>query len=255
MFSEITELLTEEILQGVIDAGIFEKSIPVEDLVIDFVYQAECRPKLKGPFDPHAFGVPTIALRKDGTMCVIDGQRRIGLAKRSGITHVQGLIIDSPNVEFEAALFIKLNCHIKNKPNAILKSNIAAKHPDALLLKKIIEEAGFELNLHASTSSWPNIAAIKPLEIMFKRSPQHLRYVLELLKEFWHGDDRALYGNFLRGFSSFVWKCYQQPAWTHAGVKKKISCLTPCKDKRESILTYDLIEAYNKGRSVNRLSH
>jgi len=94
-----------------------------------------------------ACGAIHVAMRKDGSHFVFDGQHRVMAArKRSDISTLDCLVFDIEEIVHEASGFLQTNTN--RKPITILdrfKAMIMCKDPDALAVSELIEELDLKI--------------------------------------------------------------------------------------------------------------
>ena len=124
--------------------------IPVEKLKIDIRVQRELQEthvtKLLGKFDPSAFGRLSVNLREDGFYYVSDGQHRLEIAKRLGLSEVPCVVNRLESLRDEGRSFIKINQN-SAKVSGIDKYRIgvSSEVEEYLRVKECVDYAGLRI--------------------------------------------------------------------------------------------------------------
>ena len=143
------------------------------------------------------FGPPTVAVRADGTMWIIDGQQRTAAAALVGIKEIPVKIVRPSSVQEEADLYTRLNVGAK-KLNAtqLYRGCLGYGEPIAMEIQKVLDEVGLD-GPNGSKSRrvqaiggmrnffGPRLAKIdsKPLQWELEEGADHLRWSLTLLAD------------------------------------------------------------------------
>lgn len=180
--------------------------VPVNKLVIDGRYQrplSESRvKKMVANFNERLLGTIEVSARPDGTFANFDGQHRGELAERMGITHLRANIHYGLSSEDEATLFVSTQQSRKNvSPAETFKANVFSGDAESITINKIIEGTGF-CALDAPGSD--NIRAVVTVISAYrKHGADNLRGTLNLIRELWHGEKKALDASFISAVSEF----------------------------------------------------
>ena len=124
--------------------------IPIEKLKIDMRVQRELQEthvtKLLGKFDPSAFGRLSVNLREDGFYYVSDGQHRLEIAKRLGLSEVPCVVNRLESLRDEGRSFIKINQN-SAKVSGIDKYRIgvSSEVEEYLRVKECVDYAGLRI--------------------------------------------------------------------------------------------------------------
>lgn len=173
------------------------------------------------------FGFVTVGMRQDQSNWIIDGQQRTLAAVKMGELMVPCRVIPSTGPTFEAEIFRGLNKRHGMSTGTILRAELCARNPEALNMQKILYKNGFKFSFHGGGTQWPNIGAIAAVRSCYKRSSKHLDYVLSLIVRMWDGETAAISGDFIRGFSLFVYTYSDHHAWNEKTVLVKIGRYSP----------------------------
>jgi len=155
--------------------------IPYEALMVDHDYQ---RPvpwpfvrKHAATFDPTLVGTIDVAQRRRGAVyAIMDGQLRYEMCRLVGKKAIWCSVYSGMDKQQEARFFLHKNRDKKAiHPFYTFRARIAAGDPDALAIKEIVEEYGYEVTWQAAKPDSPqNISAIAALEEAFNRRSDEL---------------------------------------------------------------------------------
>ncbi len=179
--------------------------INIDQLQVDKENYQRTKEPPKGPFNWDLFDPPSVGVRLDGTMWIIDGARRTELAQRSGVKYIPCNVRVSTGYEFEAGIFSDKSMSVASiTPTNRLKAELSAGRFDAIDMNSIIQSFGFEFHTHGGGCTWPKVSAVSAIRALYKVSPTHLRACCRYVKQVWPEDNVALKGYFLRGLSAFL---------------------------------------------------
>lgn len=101
--------------------------------------------KILKKFDPQAFGRLTVSKREDGFYYCSDGQHRLNVARRLGLSEVPCIVVNSHSIVDEGENFIKVN-EVSAKVSALDKYRIGVTVGNAewLRVKECLDYAGVE---------------------------------------------------------------------------------------------------------------
>lgn len=189
--------------------------VALADLFIDEYqrrWSQEQSDRIAREFSMEAFGNLHVVKRGEHSYEVIDGQHRLMALRRMGYDLVKTKVICqvfeatgdyAPNAP---AIFVGLNTNRRPlKPVERLVARIHAKEPQALTLKKLVDEVGLEL--WAGTGRVPegHIGAIATLEGLMKRDGYDAtKDLLDRIKSYWGGDPRAWKQPIIVGLRHFL---------------------------------------------------
>lgn len=145
------------------------KSIHKDLLDVDHRYQRYLNNdkslEIASKFSWIAFGSLVVARRKDGSLFVIDGQHRLGAArKRADVTHVPCIVYDAPEVTDEAGGFLDINTG-RRLPSAFDQHRALVMRGDeaALLIEKLARDHGFDISNNSSPGKLRCLATCRRL--------------------------------------------------------------------------------------------
>jgi hypothetical protein len=133
----------------IVDERPVAAEVPIGQLHIDHSYQA-MSPRNPGlvkeiaqNFDMALFGRLRVARRANGALFVFDGRHRLEGAVEAGETKLPCDIYDVPDRKREIELFVNCNTRLRKVPQGMLfMAEVAAGHPDAVDLSRLVNEAG-----------------------------------------------------------------------------------------------------------------
>lgn len=97
-----------------------------------------------------------VVRRDDGHLWVVDGQHRLaGARARGDIPHLPCVITRQPSIEAESAMFVALNTRRSQlKQGDIFHAACASGNDEALLVARLVEQAGLSFARHNTTNRW-----------------------------------------------------------------------------------------------------
>lgn len=169
------------------------KSLPLASLCTTNEYQRAYKSGkeklLAEGFDESACQQILISARENGSLVIIDGRHTVAAAMRRGIKSLNCKVVHGLSIEEEARLFRLRNTLRANpKQIEIFFSRLVEREPVALQLKALVESCGFKIS--KSSGVVCNSKAVSTLEGIFRKSPDRLRQVLEIIYKIWP-EDRA----------------------------------------------------------------
>lgn len=167
--------------------GVFER-IPKGELKVDSNYQRGASNKrvneIASNFSWAAFGVILVARRRDGELCVFDGQHRaLAAVKRDDVDRLPCLVFEFDELTEEAQAFVLANtCRGPVRALARFKARLQAEDNDALAIREVVEACGYTIP-EKPTGRKGELACIGAVEEVAKRGASHLFRVLSLCAE------------------------------------------------------------------------
>lgn len=210
-----------------IDAPTEHATIPLERLIVDPRYQRTLEQprvdRMAANFDFHLLGTLEVSDRENGTFAVFDGQHRRAVAQTIGLGFLPANIHRGLTPEQEADLFVRLQKERKAiKPVAAFRAALFAKDEQAIAVNAIVEKCGFVVK---DVPGHDNVRPIKTvLRVYNWYGPEVLERTLNLIREIWYGDDKALSTNFIGAMGRFV-SVYGDKIGE--AQKKRLATLTP----------------------------
>lgn len=192
----------------------FMRPVPVAVIRIDPGYQRDLKQSFiadAGDYDPNLAGTVILSSRAGGPYC-IDGHHRVGIARASGVTHVNAFVIDDLSKADEARLFVRLQRMRRALSSFdLFRGDSAAGDPDTLAMIRIVNNAGFRLVAKAGGGP-TSITAIDSVRYIHRYGGDDLlSRTLAMVKEMWLGEPKALSGPVLKGLALFLQSAGQQP--------------------------------------------
>lgn len=217
-------------LGGKLIAKAVLRQIPVDVVKIDSAYQRDVSThwvQAHLPFNEEQAGAIVVSSRAGGPYC-IDGGHRLALAKESGVEKINAFVIDGLSQQDEARLFVLYQRERRNlTSHALFRADVVRGDADTLAMVRIVNNAGFHL---AKNSGDFNITAIDAVRSIQKNGGDDLLIrTLELVKQIWLGEEKALSGQVLRGLSLFLQSAGSDPAFQRDRLEKVMHAHAPTK--------------------------
>jgi len=186
--------------------------VALSALRVDHRYQRATRKRrvamIAANFDPDAFGVIHVVLRKDGTFWIIDGQHRVEAVRSLGEswknTSVPALVYSDLSLKDEAWLFMHLNDAVSVHPFDKFKAARESGDPTACAIANISEGAGFPINGKKTDCITCVVALRKVYGGMKWTGPATLRKTLDVLAKAWGTEKPYPSGEIVVGLGMFL---------------------------------------------------
>jgi hypothetical protein len=156
-------------------------------------------------FHPEAVGVIPISRRADGSLWVMDGQRRCYVSAKLGRSVTLAAIYSGLTPDEEADLYYRLNFD-RLRPNCWNSFGVRySRDPVIRAITALVGEYGFRTG--SADRSLTSIAAVGALEHIYNYpgGPAILRRTLQWIKDLWPNDVLARDGTFLTGLALFIY--------------------------------------------------
>lgn len=180
--------------------------VAVERLSIDHDYQRPLTTfvdRIAARYDPALVGCLIVSEREDGTIVIVDGQTRWEAMCRNLEQHAPCLVYMGLSKAQEAQLFSDLQTQRRGMATYLrFRAALVAGQEEAVAIAQIVTDGGFELS---TTETATTVKAIAALESIYRRDPQLLVLVLELVRAAWP-DEAIPYrtsAEILRGIALF----------------------------------------------------
>lgn len=145
------------------------ENVKVEDLKVDRAYQRELSIPLvetiKNNWDEVASELILVSRREDG-LYIINGQHRTAAARLLGLKKVPARVIEGLTHEQEAALRLKTNVRLTDRPLERFRAQVAAGDEQSIMIEKILNSFGTQVNLTPSQDEGVN--AISTVETLYE---------------------------------------------------------------------------------------
>lgn len=248
------------------------RSILWTNLNIDSSYQRNLSPakvnSIARVFDPDAFGRIVVGERSDGTFWVIDGQHRWRAMQQLGWTDqfVPCHLIKGTTPEEEAKLFDLFNGN-RGMPRISdrFKARLRTNDPDALRIKAITNEVGFDIHFGKGTVPKGHIAAVSALvKVHQQGKPGDLYRVLTICREAWGDDSAGTTGDIIQAVHRFASRYREQFDMTYLIERLKGTSPAALTNRGRQIaevmgttasigISRALLAMYNRNKKVGRL--
>lgn len=217
---------------GEVVAKGFMRPVPVAVIKIDPGYQRDLKQSFiadAGQFDPQLAGTVILSSRLGGPFC-IDGHHRVGIARASGITHVNAFVIDDLTKADEARLFVRLQRMRRALSSYdLFRGESVSGDPETLAMIRIVNNAGFRLVPKAGGSPTA-ITAIDSIRYIHRYGGDDLlSRTLGMVKELWFDEPKALSGPVLKGLALFLQSAGQQPNFERDRLARVMHAYGPMK--------------------------
>lgn len=146
------------------------ENVKVEDLKVDRSYQRELSIPLvetiKNNWDEVASELVLVSRREDGSLHIINGQHRTAAARLLNLKKIPARVIDGLTVEQEAALRLKTNVRLTDRPLERFRAQVAAGDEQSIAIVNILEKFDTQVNLTPSQEE--GINAISTVETLYE---------------------------------------------------------------------------------------
>lgn len=208
--------------------------------------------KMMLKFDESLLGA-VIVSHRDGKYYVVDGQHRIVLCRKKGVTHIMAVVLEGLTLQEEAAYFNRYNGargerKILNK-ETIFNADVISGDDVSIDIKKIVESVGFKLGKGKSTNTICSYETIK--RIYEKEGSGHFTRVMKMLADIWNGDADSLNRYIISGVSEFLKTYSSEPNYSDSRFIKQLSKVEPSLIVRE--MRSDISSNVNKVRILNTM--
>lgn len=146
-----------------------------------------------------------VSLREDGTLWIIDGQHRVGAAKKVLLKTILAWVYVGLSLKEEAALFAELNTQRKSPTSrAVFNALLCADQEPYISIHQTVREAGLTLSLTNTKGSHSIVCIGTVVSIWRSGGKERLSRVLNIAKAAWPSDDRAFDSYILAGLSHLI---------------------------------------------------
>lgn len=250
-----------------LDRRTFAEYVPISSLFVDLyqrpVKEGRINRTLREGFDADKLGCIMLSLREDGRYAILDGNHRVQMARKVGITALFARIFINLSYEQEAAYFRAFNT--VNLPTAMdrFRARVEEREPEALEMVAILEQHGMRVAFHGEAVG--AVGAVAALDRLYiDLGPQGYYDVVNLIHRAWGNERRAWIGPMIDGVRQF-WIRYREEA-DIARLEDRLKLVHPEDILRNasvglvkrgsagSRIGRQIAEAYNQGLRNRRLS-
>ena len=229
------------------------RNVVIEALNIDTSYQR--RPaRLRGEFNPVLGMGILVGERRNGQLYIVDGQRRVDLARRSGLTTLGVNVFRSEGVEHEARMFLAANNQRSQTGNQIVKARLAACDQDVVDMKAAIEAEGFTMFIGTGGNRVPRrISSVTTMLRLFEANRELFSETLRFINDAW-GPDLDLYAtkvHFLKGVYVFLKNALPQDSFNRSRAMTKCGTVSPRRIAQEFAVNGSSSFATDYGQANN----
>ena len=202
------KIMSQDIINRIMDSKPNQMEIAIDDLVVDRSYQRICNAarvrKITRNLDWDLFGVIIVSYR-DGVYYIVDGQHRVE-AVRGLVDKVTCLVWNDLTYEEECEKFLKLNserhsCNANQKFHARVQFGEEFANSTVDAMKKY----NFTYNPDCGTAKDNVIGSVPSIErIASSYGIDALDNVLDVLRSSWYGGSDSLESSLIKGLNTFL---------------------------------------------------
>lgn len=145
-------------------------NVTLDSLNVDRSYQRDVSmtlvDQIRNNWDVVASELILVSKREDDTLWIVNGQHRTAAASMLGEKKIWARVVEGLNPEQEAALRLKTNVRLTDRPLERFRAQLKAGDPESLAIVKILDRVG----THANTNPTPDegINAISTVEAIYR---------------------------------------------------------------------------------------
>lgn len=219
--------------------------------------------KLAREWDERAIGVIMLSLRPDGQYAIIDGQHRIEVARRMGLTEIPARVHIDLSIEDEARLYRLYAVRKQQTSLDRYRAGVVEGDHAILRIKSIVESLGLEVR-HSQNGSG-SVGSVQALTRVYGRyGPSMLDIVLRTLYAAFGTDHKAYGAPMLVGLAGFIQRFEAECDWVrlverlHAEglteiTQRAIAAKRAWHGETDTAMGQIVMDIYNKGLSTNRI--
>ena len=187
--------------------------VPIDSIYIDR-YQRPVNEKWlkdrEGQLDPAMLSAVTLSKReksdkkakKTYDYSAVDGQHRIELCRRNGVTEVAAVVFYDLSIETEATLFSRFQRERRSiTPYQRFNADLISGDKRAKAIEKIVGDEEFTISEQEGAGS---IKAVVALERIYDEDPGQLRQVLRMIRLTWNDLPYAQNERMIKGLHIFI---------------------------------------------------
>jgi hypothetical protein len=190
--------------------------LAVADLQVDYSYQhqpyASAIEALNKDFQEDHSGFILVNQRADGTLWVLDGQTRRAVHINRQLRWIKAEMLYGLTQEQEAEVYLLKCINAKRMPVDFFLAEYIARRPMAVMIHKVLDARGIEIESYASTQRYrgaeatPVVTCVSYLKRMIAREPtgEALGMALDLIKDTWEYSGNSLTAIFLDSIHRIV---------------------------------------------------
>jgi uncharacterized protein DUF6551 len=162
--------------------------VKLDDLNVDRSYQRDISmalvEQIKNNWDEIASELILVSERKNGKLYIINGQHRTAAARLVGVTKIWARVVQGLNSAQEAALRLKTNVRLTDKPLERFRAQLAAGDPESHAIVKLLERFGTKVNMTVDPKE--GINAVSSIEGLYRVDDgATLQETLEFIQAIW----------------------------------------------------------------------
>jgi uncharacterized protein DUF6551 len=186
------------------------QAVKLDDLHVDRSYQRDLSMPLveiiRNNWDEVASELILVSDRGDDGLFIVNGQHRTAAARMGGMTKIWARVVQGLNPAQEAALRLKTNVRMSDRPLERFRAQIAAGDPESHAIVKIL--ARFDTEVNMTPSPEEGINAISTVEALYRLDDGGtLAEALQFIKDtFGMVGGKYATASFLRSIAWFILK-------------------------------------------------
>lgn len=146
------------------------KNVSLDTLNVDRSYQRDVSitlvEQIRNNWDEVASELILVSKRDDGTLWIVNGQHRTAAARLKGEKKIWARVVSGLGPEQEAALRLKTNVRLTDRPLERFRAQVRAGDPESLAIVSIVKRVGSHVN--ESPSAEEGINSITTLEAIYR---------------------------------------------------------------------------------------
>lgn len=155
-------------------------------------------------YDPDIFGIILVSYR-DGEYWIVDGQHRVEVARRKGVSTVWCQVLDGLTYEQEAIKFYLLNdSRSRLNSNNKFHAKVESGDKEACEIVEIINSYGYTYSKEGNSPDDNCINCVGSLSQIYRKQGQDiLGEVLSIIRKTWNGDSSSTRQDIIKGLATF----------------------------------------------------
>lgn len=241
--------------------------VPVSKMFVDKYARPASEDRIvamiRSGFSADKLGCIMLSMRDDGRFAIIDGNHRVQVSRRMGITLMLARVFIDLTYEQEAELFVAFNS--VNRPTALdrFRARLEAGEPQAHEIAEILRKHGMTVAINGRALG--AVGAVSALDKLYReQGPTGVYDIVNILHRAWGNAPRAWVTDMVSGMRMFWLRYHDEVDRTllverlrvvtpeivlgHAGVGQIKA------PNNGSLVGRQLVETYNRGLRRNRLS-
>lgn len=250
-----------------LDRQTIAEYVPIVEMFVDKytrpVGEAQINRMIRSGFDPDKLGDIMLSLRSDGRYAIIDGNHRVQIARKVGITKMFARVFIDKTYEQEADLFVAFNT--VNRPSALdrFRARLQMNELQAVEIQGILQQRGLFVAINGAALG--SVHAVSALDKIYEeQGPRGLAEIVDILHKAWGTERRAWTTKILEGMRQF-WLRYRTEArkdrlidrlklTTPERILAEAGVIIVIKASAGTLIGRTIVLRYNQGLKSNRLA-